>query len=163
MKTLLFAAFFSVIAFSSCQKDNNDTVTGPNLSASFDGSSKKFNNALVGSVTSTDGSYGLQVIGFAGTAGTSDALYLSILKDGPIVPGTYIEGQGAGITYVSQTGGVTNYSNALSATNPISITITSISSTKVTGTFTGDIFIEANSTLAKKVLANGQFNVTLKQ
>jgi len=162
MKALLFAAFFSAIALSSCKKDNNDSVAGPNLSASFDGISTKFNNALVGSKSSTEGSYAFQVGGSEGTSGSSDVFYLLVTSNNPIAPGTYVDGQGAGIVYISQSGGVTNYSNALSATNPISITVTSISSTHVTGTFKGDIFVDANNTLEKKALTNGRFNVTLQ-
>jgi hypothetical protein len=159
---VLFAAFLCVIAFTACKKDDTDSIPSNTLSASIDGSSKTFNTALTGSLISNGGAQGLQVMGFAGAAGSSDALYLGVSSDGQIVPGTYVDGQGAGIIFSSQSGAITNYTNAESATNPISITITSITSTKVTGTFKGDLFVDGNSASAKKVLTSGTFSATIQ-
>jgi len=158
----LFAACLLVIAFSSCKKDDTDSIPSNSLTASIDGSSKSFNTALTGSLVTNGGAQGLQVVGFAGAAGSSDALYLGVSSDGQIVPGTYVEGQGAGIIFSLQSGAITNYTNAESTTNPISITITSITSTKVTGTFKGDLFIDGNSASAKKVLTSGTFSATIQ-
>jgi hypothetical protein len=157
MKNILFAGFLCVLTFSACKKDNNSsTATGSNLSASISGTAVTFNNALVASNTSAGGFYGLQIVGFNGTAGTSDALYLLVYSPTPIAAGTYVDGQSASINYVVQSGGTVTYSSAISPTNPISITITSINSTSVTGTFKGDVFASGNN---KKVLTNGQFSV----
>ena len=158
MKKLFFVLAISTLTFSACKKGNDDGGTGNNLSASINGTTMTFNNSLVASNTSAGGAYGMQIVGFSGTPGTSDALYLVVYSSSAITPGTYVDGQSATISYNTQPAG-TVYSNALSATNPISITITSISSTNVSGTFKGDIFAGASISGAKKVLTNGQFNV----
>jgi hypothetical protein len=160
MKTFLLLALLCFTAFSSCKKE--DTGSQPdNLSASFDGISKTFNYSLTGAISSSGGVYGLQVVGFVDNPTTSDALYLSVFSDSPITNGTYVDGQSATIVFADPTVDGTNYSNALSNTNPISITITSISNTNVTGTFSGDLFLNANSSDPKKVVGNGQFSVGL--
>jgi hypothetical protein len=158
MKTLLFFLALTAVTFSSCKKSSDATAT-VNLSVTIDGTSRTFNNSLSGSLTTTGGSQGLQIIGWSGTAGSSDALYVSVLGTLPLTAKTYAEGAGANIQFIPA-GAATSYANGFSPTNPISITITSITSNSAAGTFAGDIFLNANSSSTKKVLTNGSFNVT---
>lgn len=158
MRKIVFVLAICTLTFSACKKGNDSVATGNNLSVSINGTALTFNNALIASNTSAGGAYDLQIVGFNGTAGTSDALYLNVNSSSPIGPGTYVDGQTAEIGYAVQSGGTVTYSNAMSPTNPISITITSINSTSVTGTFKGDLFSGSTSS-TKKVLTNGQFNV----
>ncbi|HMC98800.1 MAG TPA: hypothetical protein VKH37_01560 [Ferruginibacter sp.] len=158
MKTLLSFVALCVLALSGCKKSSGDVTITNYLTVTIDGTSRSFNTSLVGALSSGGGAYALQIQGFAGAAGSSDALYIAIASTSPITATTYSDGAGASISYVQYGGG--SYSNALSATNPITITITSISSTGAAGTFKGDIFLSGNSSSTKKVLTSGTFNVT---
>ena len=158
MKTLLFLLALTAVTLSSCKKSSSDTMVTANLSGTIDGTSRTFNNSLTGSLSTSGGSQGLQIVGWSGTAGSSDALYINVLSISTITAKTYAEGAGAGIQFI--VGGTTSYANGLSATNPISITISSISAHSATGTFQGDTFLNGNSSSTKKVLTNGSFNVT---
>lgn len=161
MKRILFLALLASVSLFSCKKDSDNSPTST-LTVTMDGSTKTFNNSLVGSLITNGGMSGLQILGFAGAAGSSDALYVTALSQTAIAPGIYEDGQGATVAFVSQAGGVTNYTNAISANNPLTITITSITGTNATGTFSGEIFLDGNTSSTKKVLANGVFNVKLQ-
>jgi len=109
-------------------------------------------------VQSSSGSiYTLQFYGYIGAGGASNELIGQIQAQSPITAMTYTEEgttEMAGLGYFIFPSG-TAYSNNHSATNPVTITITSITSTNVQGTFKGDIFNGAD----KKVLASGTFNL----
>ncbi len=159
MKTLLFSIALTAITLSSCKKSSADATVTANLSVTIDGTSRTFNTSLTGALNAPGGgSQALQIVGWSGAAGSSDALYVSVSSATAITAKTYSDGAGASIQYI--VGGTTSYANGLSPTNPISITITSITTNSATGTFKGDIFLNANSSSTKKVLTNGSFNVT---
>jgi hypothetical protein len=131
------------------------------LQVSMDGTNTTFNTSAIAALSNTSGFFTLQMLGFNGAAGTSSTLQVAVIRSSAIATGTYSEtnttGDVVSVIYHDVSTSKT-YQNFASATNPLTITITALSSTSVQGTFQGDIF-DISSLTTKKVLTSGSFNL----
>jgi hypothetical protein len=130
----------------------------------MDGTNYMFNYSVIALQTNTSGAYSVQVIGFQAGGTGANQIALVIAGTSQITAGTYTEdGSTTNVASVNfvQAGSAYPYVSNNSNTNPVTVTVTSISSTSIQGTFKGDAFLlDSNgATTTKKVIANGQFSV----
>lgn len=187
MKRLAFLALIAIF-FCSCQKEidpltassagsgstgsaggtgSTTTTTTGSISASVDGVALTFNTAAQAIRTNVPGGISIAIVGFQGAAGTSDQIAVVVTTTGSLGVGTYSENDPAGskiasVGYVKY-GDPMPYSNFMSSTNPSTVVITTISSTAIAGTFSGDAFqITMTGTAgAKKSITQGKFSVKI--
>lgn len=156
---LLFVSIFSVVGLSSCKKEKKTAAPASgSMNATIDGSVTNFSSSTVVLTGSTDGANFTAIQGNA-----ADGSTMSITIYGTLTAGTTYTTQDPDPTnepdllYVS---GNDNYMNEVN--NPsVSITITSVSSSSIQGTFSGtvtDMTSGANQGKAK-VITEGKFNV----
>lgn len=173
MKKLFFILPISIVTLLtvSCKKDSADGRTGT-ISANIAGIKKTFNvsaKASMPSVYNGNGSYGIRIFGYEkGTTVSGTYLQLEIVSSTAITSGTFTENTANNplvqIDYLDDVSGpifivqaiVQNYSNHHSTTNPVTVTITGISATSVTGTFQGELEAIGWGTTQ---ITNGVFNV----
>lgn len=157
MRKLFIAVVIILLAAPSCKKSSGSNGIPVGINFKLDGASMTLNSARA--VKTSSGSiYSLQFYGYVGAGGASNELACQIqAQSGPITATTYTEGVGVDMVSIAYFiySPYDAYQNNGSATNPVSITITSITSTNVQGTFKGDI----SNGFSTKVLANGTFNI----
>jgi hypothetical protein len=154
---------FLVICLSviniSCKKDTVDTIKIGTIKVDIDGSAYTFSVQSKATRLQVTGGFGIQVQGNFKTSSTTN-LSFSIVRPTSITAGTYIENGGGNplITMIHCTEVLipclTSASTYGSPTNPVSITITDITSSYVKGTFKGELQISAGGT---ETLKNGMF------
>jgi hypothetical protein len=157
-KILLFSACV-LLVFSACKKDSAKTATSTSITATIGSSNLNFSTAAVAQVISSNGIYAIQIIGSNGTGSSAQGVSIDIQSDKPIVKGTY------SVTDTSSFTDITYVENP-SVSTPVSfssstigtVTITSISSTNVQGTFSGTLVSNQDNTTTQ-TLSNGKFNV----
>lgn len=159
---LLFA--FGVVTLNSCKKDK-DSAPSATISASVDGTPTNFN---IGAIAVQGSVNGTAITNIEGTAANKTAISITI-SGTPVAGKTYSNTASNDddkplIAYILTDDD--QYLNDDSQSNPASLTITSVTSTTVEGTFKGDLVDiqgATNGTAKKKVITNGKFNVTLKK
>jgi hypothetical protein len=155
MRKLLIATAFILLITPSCKKKDSSGLPA-GVGFTLDGSSVTLN--FTRAVKSSSGSiYTLQFYGFIGAQNASNELEGQIQAQSPITAKTYTEAgttEMAGLAYFIYSP-YSFYQQFGSATNPVTITITTITDTNVQGTFKGDI---SNGT-STKVVAGGTFNI----
>jgi hypothetical protein len=165
-KILLFICF-SVFFFSSCSKSsssNSSTAADNTFTATIDGTDMTFNISAQAIVTNQTDAYGITLIGYHDQNTTNPTMMtIMLLGTNAITTGTY--------TPVSENGGTeatiffTQGSNAYAAdlNNPTTqtVTITSLTSSSVQGTFSGKIVVETGGS-GTKTITNGKFNLKIK-
>jgi hypothetical protein len=169
-KILLFSACV-MLAFSSCKKSDKNSSTASNtITVTVGSSNLSFNTAATAVLANSSGSYVLLVSGATGTGSNAQAISIAIDSENPIVKGTYTLNSSTSpdatsfpqISYV-QSASTTNpvsFTSDITGTNASTITITSISSTNVQGTFNGVLVSDQDGTTTKSV-TDGKFNVTV--
>ncbi len=117
-------------------------------------------------VTSVTGGYGINIKGNKKEPASSQTnILFSITSPSPIVAKTYVEGGGNPLIQMEYffdlvLGIGTTASNYGSTTNPVTITITEITSSSVKGTFRRELlYTDLNGNPGKNVLSDGAFNV----
>ena len=169
-KTVWLLALAPLLMFASCTKDSG-SIKDNSIKASIDDTARTFNFAATATYVSTASPYSLVL--YAGTgASSNEGVTLSISQTGiPITAGTYTQSGGAGVYVI---GGVYNPGTTVTseiygagfnvgADPQFTITITSISATNVTGTFSGAFYDNSGFGSNKKVFSNGQFNLAIQQ
>lgn len=165
MRKLSFIILLALLAFVSCKKDGS-APGGGTISATVGGKDETFNNISVAKNTSAAGQYSLYFAGSADTSATADIISITIDGSMPVATGTYssfhtpMDNYFPGMVY--KTGGADTYSEDINGLYPITITITSLSSKNVQGTFSGALVLYAGTGVANKIITNGKFNVNFK-
>jgi hypothetical protein len=168
-KILLFSACV-MLAFSSCKKSAPKITTSNTITANVGGSGLTFNSAVTGLLANSSGSYVLLITGATGTGSNAQVMSIAIDSENPIVKGTYTINSSTSsdatsfpqLSYV-QSASTTNpvsFTSDLTGTNASTVTITSISSTNVQGTFNGVLLSDQDGTTTKSV-TNGKFDVAV--
>jgi hypothetical protein len=169
MKTLLstFAVLFiSIIVFSSCKKTSSPNPSNI-VTATIGGTNYTFNLHVIEAIDTLGN---LQVTQIAGSDADSDHIGIIFQSVGNPTATTYSESQKTAqliigiskdsVTYFSYYPNFSPVTNITS--NPVTITIDSISSTSIQGTFQGEIYLTSDTTVpTKKAVTNGKFNLSL--
>lgn len=158
---LLFTAAFAVLTFGSCKKDSNNQPA-LSISAKVDGTATAFNN---------------NILGFKGTQGSTDFTSIEgTAADGTNMSLTIYGTITAGKTYSSAAAfgeqGLVLYTtkdddsymiSVDDASTSTSITVTSVSGNKVSGTFQGTLkeFIVGPGTPHTKIITEGKFTAEI--
>jgi hypothetical protein len=156
---LLLTLAVGIITLNSCSKDKDNAVISTTITASIDGTATTFNNAFA--LTGTVG--GTKFTNVQGTA--SSKAVLSITINGTITTGK---------TYTSTATAISDRALLLYAPNDtddyinddsnstkivtVTVTVTSISSTNIQGTFKGNVTAGSGKV---KAITDGKFNVAL--
>lgn len=157
---ILLASSISIFSIS-CKKDATDIPIGT-IKVTISGTAYTFNVQAKATRLIVSGGYGIQIQGNFKTTSTTN-LSFSIVRPSPISTGTYTENT-VGNPLVQMTHctevlfpcviQATAYG---STSNPVSITITEITSSSVKGTFNGELQVSSGGT---ELLKNGAFYVS---
>ena len=174
MKAILLSLTATIFIFSSCSKSNPNNTTNPSayITADIDGVYTNFDYSQ-GTFASTLNeysflnNYGHNVYGLvlSGAIEYSDFMSLTIFKDtlGNFLVGSYSN-------FPDSISVLINYANNATQTSyfardTANITITSIDSISVQGTFSGQVDITEDTTTKAPVthtITNGKFNLPFK-
>ena len=173
VKTFLLPFFCLLLFFSSCKKKADGFVTPNTISAVLNGQDIFFNNYAVAGIKAEGSgilSYVLSISGTSGTGASRATINLAVLSYTPIVSGVYVASDNgkelttSQIIYEQAVPGSQLTDPFITDNNghyPTTITITSISSTNVQGTFSGTL-IDSQDGPSLKSFTNGTFNVIIK-
>lgn len=160
---------FSVLFFASCKKDSG-SGTNYYMKATIDGTEKTYSSTPLALSVNQSGTYILSMSASA-SAGSSEGLGLQITQSsGPIAAGTYTDGA-SGVSYLLSgvyNPGTVNSSDIygagiqLSATSPLTITITNVSTSAVSGTFSGEFFDNSGAGTNSIMITDGSFNLPIQ-
>jgi hypothetical protein len=177
-KILLFSACV-LLVFSACKKDSAKTASSNTITATVGGSNINFSTNATGELATDSGAYVLAVGGLTGTSSSAQSIVVGLLSDKPFVKGTYTFDTSTdpntitvlpSIAYLTNTSGDESsefdsntdiYLQNSTLSTTCTVTITSISSTNIQGTFNGLLTNDGDNTTTKTV-TNGKFNVGLK-
>jgi len=171
MKRLFFLTTLFAVLSLSCNKSHN-TGSTYYINATIDGVGKSFsgdvfatrasdnkgNTININGLFSSSSGEGLDVLVSsnnpsqtvdAGTYNDSSSVYTIVLSYAPSATGTGYSG-GTATSDSAKTHGIT-------IANPLQVVITSLSSTEVKGSFSGDIFLSGDASADKKTVMNGSF------
>jgi hypothetical protein len=177
-KTILFSALFLCL-FASCKKSNsNSSNSNYHFTATVDGKAQTFNVSPLATQLTAYGVTTVAIEGFTGTGTATQAFILGVTSDlassFTFHTGAYSDTTvGYSLTGSFTTSGAQAYASGTSVTgeassagvsvNHLKITITSLDSTAVKGTFSGDFFFEGDLTGTKQTITNGDFFVPWKK
>jgi hypothetical protein len=160
---LILYLALATIGLNSCKKKSSDNPT-PALSAitaSVDGATASFNtNAKAVKAVSTPNLPASTTI--QGSSSVSGSINV-IIYSSSVAVGTYIANNNllqAGLILTTADGKLYFADNSSTA-NPLTITVSAVSSTAIKGTFKGDVvtYSPDGAVTGKKVITNGQFDV----
>ncbi|HTB52184.1 MAG TPA: hypothetical protein VK718_05345 [Ferruginibacter sp.] len=177
---IIITLFIACIAISSCKKkatvqlnttdttaNNTDSTTTTSLdtiniiTATINGVTDTF-NTQVGFTFSIDSSTAspYMVFIFSGYTNNYTSNILGEINFPGVTPtaGIYSEDSTAQMKYAAITYNGFYY-QANSSSNPVTVTITSITDTSAKGTFTGNVYLNADSTQTPLSIVNGTFNL----
>jgi len=168
MKKPLFITICLLLAFTSCKKNSSDAPANT-ISATIDGVVESFNTgggAQLGTAVQLNSN--LVITGANGVAAGSDVMSITISSNTSIAEGVYTNSgaNNAGFTSILYSKGpfsLTNpniYATDVNGTHLTTVTITSLSSTNIKGTFSGQLLLNGGSTV--KAVTNGKFNLSIK-
>ena len=164
MRTLSIISI-AIFLLYSCS-NNTKAVISPqsSMSATVDDTAKNFGSL---DTLRAIGTTGLYFSSGNGSAKTSDRIAIYLGSVNGIKPGTYTtsgeNGNSLQLFYEKGGPGTNDYFYDYGSNYPASLTLTSVSSTNVQGTFTGTLILESslNTTSHKVVqILNGKFNLT---
>jgi len=165
MQKILLVAACALFIFLSCSKGAPRTYT---ITADIDGVTESFNTNIVVSNGGNLGIYEITAKGFQNNSSSANGMLLTLDDANPISTGTYIlstafSTKAAGVYYIQpiniEYGGYTSASGA----DVTTITVTSIDSASMQGTFSGQLLLATgNSAVAKRTVTNGKFNIALQ-
>jgi hypothetical protein len=166
-KILLSMALISV--FMSCKKSNSSS--GPHMTANVGGTAKTFNTSVLATKLGSGGAMAITVAGFASSNKTEAfTLQLDNLSSGDAITAkTYADtssGYNITCTYINSSlgqyiGNNVTWNDALAVgvtvKNHTKVVITSIDSTSISGTFSGDLFPNADVSQTPTTVTSGDF------
>jgi len=170
MKKLLLISTCVILAFAACKKDSNKATTSSlSLSATVSGTNETFSNVTAQSIVDTPG-YTIGISGSRGSGANLEVLQLEVNSANPVTTGTYTLNSTTSsnintfplLAYYKYTSATNEliYGTDLTGTNVSTITISSISSTNVQGTFSGVLIDQMDGTTTDAI-TNGKFNATI--
>lgn len=168
MRKIFFIAVicFTTTLFIKCKKESSDIPIGT-IKVNVGNTENPFSvNAKATRLNVTNG-YGIQIQGNYRTGSTTNLVF-SIVSSNPIIKGTYTENPGSNplvlMTHCIEViwPCIIQTSAYGSISNPVSITITEITSTYVRGTFKGELQGPpiSGGTPTTEVFSNGVFYVS---
>jgi len=150
----------------SCKKNSSSTGSSGSITATVDGSSQTFNYSATASLLAFGGSQALTITGVQSSSLTTYVITLIITPtSGNVTAGTYsatTAHDNVQLTYAQASTSVAYQNDPTSGSSNASVTISSISSTHVKGTFTGKLILESGSGAATKTVTNGSFDLDIK-
>ena len=161
MKNIVIA-FLIVFFFSGCKKDSVDNIPIGTIKVDINGTTNTFSVQAKATRPQVTGGYGVQIRGYYRTGSTTD-LTFTIARPTPITNGNYSENLASNPLVIMKhcteviIPCFTQASSYGSSSNPVSITITEITSSYVKGTFKGELQFSPGST---EKLENGMFYVS---
>lgn len=159
---LLLLPCFLLFALLSCKKSSTSpgSVTGT-MTATINGTAQTFNVGAIANLQSSGGTYTLGMEGLSAASGSANSMIISITSSSSIVAGTYTAASTqADVSYTQDNNNVYQYdgSNGSNA----SVVIKSISSTSVSGTFTGTLELINGTGVSSVAITNGTFNLKIQ-
>ncbi len=161
---LLIPALCVLFIVSACKKSaNKPASTVGTITVNIDGAAQTFNVGATAHVDNTGGFYSLALIGIQ-SATASNSVIVEVTSDSPIVAGTTYTGTNsqADMSYTQISGNAVYQFDGSNNASNATITVKSISSTNVQGTFSGTLELITGTGAASKVLTNGTFNLNIK-
>ncbi|MFI5161042.1 MAG: hypothetical protein ACHQHN_07175 [Sphingobacteriales bacterium] len=160
---LLLLPLCVLFVLTSCKKNSNTTgnTTGT-ITVNIDGTAQTFNVGATAHVDNTGGFYTLSLIGVQ-SASAANSIIVEVTNSSPIVAGTYTgTNSQADMSYTQVSGSAVYQFDGSNNASNATITIKSISSTNVQGTFSGTLEIITGAGTSSKILTNGTFNLNIK-
>jgi len=163
MKKLFFLPVILLLAMASCKKSSSSSSNGlGTITASIDGTATTFNTSATAVESTGNGLSSLIIIGFQGTAGTSNSMDITLGSNSPLAANTSFSdtstvGNLAEFAYTTEPGN-NSYSDILGGSAQVKIT--GISSSSIQGTFSGVVTL-SGGTPASHTITNGTFNLKL--
>jgi len=155
MKPIYLFLFFLIIV-AACGKSGADKIPDK-ISVDIDGIKTTFNSSATATNGSASGLFLLYISGAQDASVKSNTISFGIANVNAIGIGSYYQSPtGVSMQYV-QPG--TPYVARPTTGPPATVTITSLAYNNVQGTFSGTVFLNGDTTGAKKVLTNGEFNL----
>ncbi|WP_426671551.1 hypothetical protein ACPPVU_09960 [Mucilaginibacter sp. McL0603] len=168
MKKLLLFTICVTLAFSSCKKSSSDIPVNT-ISATIDGVDESFNtNPIAELGTAISLNSNLIISGGNGSGTGSDSMAITIESNNTLAKGSYTNASTNNSSYVSvlynkgpfSLAHPSYYTTDVNGAYPTTVTITSMSSTNIQGTFSGKLLFTDGTTV--KNVTNGKFNLTIK-
>lgn len=170
MKKITLFSVLLIVLFAACKKSNTVSY---HLTATVDGQAKTFNFNPIATKMTNSGYTFITVTGFSAASLNTETFTLSLHNSITGVKvfqaGTFSDTASAyaisgmyqpSITtqYVAGTGIVAQtLGTSATIANHLKLVITSIDSTSVKGTFSGDCYFNGDPTAGKKTITNGDF------
>lgn len=160
---LLLLAVCVLFVVSSCKKSSNKPAsTVGTITVNIDGTAQTFNVGATAHVDNTSGFYSLSLIGIQ-SATVANSVIVEVTSSSPIVAGTYTgTNSQADMSYTQVSGNAIYQFDGSNNASNATITVKSISSTNVQGTFSGTLELISGTGAASKALTNGTFNLNIK-
>lgn len=155
MKSVHFL-FFYLMIITSCEKSGADKIPDK-ISVYIDGVKTTFNSSAIAVSGSTSGQFLLYVSGAQDATQKSNTIGFGISSLDIIKIGSYHQSPtGVSMQYIQN--GIPYVARPTSQ-DTATVTITALAFNNVQGTFSGTVYLNGDTTLAKKILTDGQFNV----
>ena|SRR5579872_5458843 len=164
MKNLKLSLLLICVLFvvSSCKKSSKSISTTGTITVNIDGAAQTFNVGAAAHIDNTGGFYSLSLIGVQ-SATAANSLIVDVTSSSPIVAGTYTgTNSQADMSYTQVSGSAVYQFDGSNNASNATITVKSISSTNVQGTFSGTLELITGTGAASKVLTSGTFNLNIK-
>jgi hypothetical protein len=162
MKKIILLAAIPMLLLS-CKKNKSDNLPENTITATINDTDYVFNTNFASETFINPPEIAYVALAADSTLALASSFDFAVimLNGKPITPGVYIETGDPGKTASAelQVQGSTSYETAGTKTDPFTITVTSINSTSVQGTFHGSIYEDGDSLKTKKVITNGKFNM----
>lgn len=173
MKSTLIGLILITTLITSCSKSkhsNNNSSTSVNISVNIDGNPVTFDTLASAIVDNQAGAYVLNITGYQSTAGSSNSISISILNTTQAIGiGEYTDSTSNAaytltFTYTQQP----TTANVIYGSGTIpyftTVTVTSINSTSIQGTFSGtETIISGAGSPATHTFTDGKFNLNISQ
>jgi hypothetical protein len=177
MKKIFIPLIVLIAGVASCKKSNSSSTPTNSLTASVSGTSKNFGVSATCLKVTQSGVTGIAIIG-AVSLTTGEIIDMSMdnsLSGDSIVAGTYSDTSShfdLDLEYdPSSTGnsyeGGTDFDGFLSGTgavvtNHVKLVISAISSTRISGTFSGNIYLNGDPNATPVPIASGSFDLPIQ-
>jgi|GEM_PF-1740999 len=172
-RTFAIPAFFVALLLCigyGCKKDaSNAIVAGKGtITATVGGTAVNFNSAASATTSASSAASYLTITGYQGGINSSNSLELSLTALGNLTTGVYTGTDTSHLVAFAYTqyasGGNSNlYINQTGATTITQVTITALSDTAVSGTFSGQVYLynfTSNASVPTTLpITNGQFDI----
>jgi hypothetical protein len=176
MKKVFILSIAAFGLFASCKKSSSPSAPPSGISATINGTSKSFNTAPFATKLRQSGIDEIIVYGALASGETISVMISNQLSGGidSIVTGSYpdtstrfsvaVGYQTGGASSVAYGGGtsVDGSQGSGTGTNHVVVNISSITSSSIIGTFSGNIYLNGDPAAASWPVTNGSFNVGFK-